>query len=122
MARMTLKETEDLRLLISAELAHLGPVRLDTLREKYYPDGPKNRFTFFIKNRFLINNGIVYPEPPEATKKVSLDGDLRKMAKALDRMAKEIEALQRENARLRNMKGTPTLSERARAALVTYGD
>lgn len=80
--------------------------------------GARGGFAQFVKNRFFVEGKTVHLEALNSTEATQL---CKKMARALDRMAQEIEALKKENAKLRAANG-PQLSERARKALAVYGD
>lgn len=81
----------------------------------------KGGFTRFIKSRFLVLAGRVYPKDQRLEK--GMIPTYKEMIKVIDRMAEEIEALQKENTRLRQVGNSiPTLSERAKRALAVYGD
>lgn len=98
---------------------------ISELRDKVDPAGNKSGFTRLVKSRFIVTEGLVYlPDSsvPTTAKTESAANFYRKMAKALDRMAQQIDALEKEVIRLRNNGSAPVLSERAKRALAVYGD
>lgn len=100
-----------------------GPLSVHDLRDRVHFTGGKAGFTRFVKHRFIVADGQVYLPGSSDVPSVEPTTDLcRKMAKVIDRMAQQIEALEKEIVRLRNNGSAPVLSERAKKALAVYGD
>lgn len=124
MAIMTLIERKELQKKVEEVLVFSNSgVTLGDLQLKTKFTGTKSAFTRFVKNRFIFNDGKVYLPGGSNTPDVDKATELcQKMARTIDRMAQEIEALNKEIVRLRNLKNAPTLSERAVRALAVYGE
>lgn len=95
------------------------PVTIDDLKHRFAEQLNKAAFSKFIRNRFQVVNGVVHLKPVTVEDANNL---CHRLAKVVDRMAAELEAKDREIAKLLNHRSAPTLSERALRALAVYGD
>ena len=124
--RMTAVEREEMRINIQKILTENGPTPIKELRRlakyKGNTNGGGGRFTMFVKCRFKVIGNVAYPESIYEPSTNNNIVEFKKLIKAVEQMAVEIEALQKENQRLRNAKVLPTISERAKRALLIYGE